>query len=51
MPSARLHLYGKSTPKVGRKMCHINFLADSVDAALKDAQKAMDILGIKVESK
>jgi len=51
IPTARLHLYGKSTPKIGRKMGHINFLADSVETALKDAYKAMDILGIKVESK
>jgi 5-(carboxyamino)imidazole ribonucleotide synthase len=46
MPSAKLHLYGKSEPKIGRKMGHINFISDSVDQALVDAKKAMDILGI-----
>ena len=46
MPSARLHLYGKHAAKVGRKMGHINFLADSIDLAMQDAQQAMQILGI-----
>jgi 5-(carboxyamino)imidazole ribonucleotide synthase len=46
MPSARLHLYGKHAAKVGRKMGHINFLADSMDLAMQDAQQAMQILGI-----
>ncbi|MCF8195572.1 MAG: 5-(carboxyamino)imidazole ribonucleotide synthase [Polynucleobacter sp.] len=46
MPSARLHLYGKHAPKIGRKMGHINFLADSMDLAMQDAQQAMQILGI-----
>jgi 5-(carboxyamino)imidazole ribonucleotide synthase len=46
MPFAKLHLYGKSEPKIGRKMGHINFIADSVDQALMDAKQAMDILGI-----
>jgi 5-(carboxyamino)imidazole ribonucleotide synthase len=50
MPSARLHLYGKSEPKKGRKMGHINFLANSVEKALEDAKKAMDILGIHPEN-
>jgi len=46
MPCAKLHLYGKSEPKIGRKMGHINFIADSVDQALVHAKQAMDILGI-----
>ena len=45
-PCAKLHLYGKSEPKIGRKMGHINFIADSVDQALIDAKQAMEILGI-----
>ena len=44
MPSAKLHLYGKSEPKVGRKMGHINFLDESVGHALKSAYQAMEIL-------
>jgi phosphoribosylaminoimidazole carboxylase (NCAIR synthetase) len=39
-------LYGKHAPKIGRKMGHINFLADSMDLAMQDAQQAMQILGI-----
>ena len=51
LSSARLHLYGKSDPKVGRKMGHINFLAESTDLALEDANRAIEILGIQVGSK
>ena len=47
IPSAKLHLYGKAEPKLGRKMGHINFLAESVDLALADVQQAMRILGMK----
>lgn len=32
---AKLHLYGKAEARVGRKMGHINFLADSADHALE----------------
>ncbi len=32
-PHARLHLYGKRTPRAGRKMGHITCLAESTDAA------------------
>jgi len=46
MPSAKLHLYGKSEPKIGRKMGHINFLDESVDLALESANQAMEILGL-----
>lgn len=46
LPHAKLHLYGKSEPKKGRKMGHINFVADSVDIALQESQRAMAILGI-----
>ena len=46
IPSAKLHLYGKTEPKLARKMGHINFLADSVESALSDAILAMEILGI-----
>jgi 5-(carboxyamino)imidazole ribonucleotide synthase len=46
IPSAKLHLYGKTEPKLARKMGHINFLADNVESALSDAILAMEILGI-----
>ena len=32
---AKLHLYGKTEARVGRKMGHVNFLADSTTEALK----------------
>mgnify|MGYP006268264753 CR=1 FL=1 len=51
LSSAKLHLYGKSDPKVGRKMGHINFLAQTTELALEDANRAMEILGIQVGSK
>jgi len=32
-PNVKLHLYGKSEPKPGRKMGHITALAGSVESA------------------
>jgi 5-(carboxyamino)imidazole ribonucleotide synthase len=49
IPSAKLHLYGKTEPKLARKMGHINFLADNVESAKSDAILAMEILGIPIE--
>jgi 5-(carboxyamino)imidazole ribonucleotide synthase len=37
-PRAKLHLYGKREPRVGRKMGHFNVLADKVDSALEAAR-------------
>ncbi len=34
---AKLHLYGKSTARPGRKMGHVNCLADTPDTAMKSA--------------
>lgn len=34
-PAAKLHLYGKRTAKPGRKMGHVTFLAETIEAALK----------------
>ena len=45
-PYAKLHLYGKSEPRRGRKMGHINFIAPSqseVDQACQDAQTLLNI--------
>ena len=36
-PQARLHLYGKHEARKGRKMGHVNCLADDTDGALKIA--------------
>jgi len=38
--STHLHLYGKAEARPGRKMGHVNFLAESLDAALESALKA-----------
>ncbi|MCC7079914.1 MAG: 5-(carboxyamino)imidazole ribonucleotide synthase [Burkholderiales bacterium] len=36
-PRAKLHLYGKREPRIGRKMGHFTVLADSAEAALRQA--------------
>jgi 5-(carboxyamino)imidazole ribonucleotide synthase len=43
-PSARLHLYGKSEPRAGRKMGHVNILAPSAAAARERAWDARRVL-------
>ncbi len=40
MPGVRLHLYGKSEPRPGRKMGHLTCLAASADEALALAERA-----------
>ena len=37
-PSAKLHLYGKSEPRIGRKMGHFTVQAATADAALEAAR-------------
>ena len=44
MPDVKLHLYGKSDPRVGRKMGHLTALGDSVDEAAAKALAARDVL-------
>lgn len=44
MPGVKLHLYGKSDPRVGRKMGHITALGETVDAAAATALAARDAL-------
>ena len=34
VPGVRLHLYGKTEPRIGRKMGHLTALADSAAAAV-----------------
>lgn len=39
-PDAKLHLYGKSDPRPGRKMGHVTVLADTTDQAVRIALEA-----------
>jgi 5-(carboxyamino)imidazole ribonucleotide synthase len=43
-PRVKLHLYGKQTPKPGRKMGHLTALADSVDEARRAVLAAREAL-------
>lgn len=43
-PGVKLHLYGKAEPRPGRKMGHLNCLADTSDRALALAHDARDAL-------
>jgi 5-(carboxyamino)imidazole ribonucleotide synthase len=45
LPGVRLHLYGKTEPRPGRKMGHLNCLASNPDLALALAIQARDALG------
>ena len=42
LPGVSLHLYGKSGARVGRKMGHLNVVADTVEDALYIATEARD---------
>jgi 5-(carboxyamino)imidazole ribonucleotide synthase len=44
LPEVKLHLYGKSEPRPGRKMGHITALAETVEEALEKAIAARDLL-------
>lgn len=43
-PGVKLHLYGKAEPRPGRKMGHLNCLADSPDRALALAHEARNAM-------
>ncbi|MDQ6834545.1 MAG: 5-(carboxyamino)imidazole ribonucleotide synthase, partial [Chloroflexota bacterium] len=43
-PHVKLHLYGKATPRPGRKMGHLTALASSADDALHIVRAARDAL-------
>ncbi|MDP9292218.1 MAG: 5-(carboxyamino)imidazole ribonucleotide synthase [Verrucomicrobiota bacterium] len=43
-PNVKLHLYGKSDPRPGRKMGHLVALGDSTAGALEEVTKARDSL-------
>jgi 5-(carboxyamino)imidazole ribonucleotide synthase len=44
LPGVKLHLYGKKEPRPGRKMGHLNCLADTSSMAHSLAQQAMALL-------
>lgn len=43
-PDVKLHLYGKLTPRAGRKMGHMTALAPTVEQALRDVKRARELL-------
>ncbi|MEW6321845.1 MAG: 5-(carboxyamino)imidazole ribonucleotide synthase [Acidobacteriota bacterium] len=44
-PEVKLHLYGKTEPRPGRKMGHLTALADTVDEAVEKVRAARAVLG------
>ena len=44
LPDVKLHLYGKATPRPGRKMGHLTVLADTTDNARARVLAARDAL-------
>jgi len=46
VPGAKLHLYGKSEPRPGRKMGHVTVVNGTVEAALSRANEVARVLGI-----
>jgi len=50
MPNVKLHLYGKSEPRPGRKMGHLTALADSADRARQDVEIARLGLGARAHA-
>ncbi|MEO7030772.1 MAG: 5-(carboxyamino)imidazole ribonucleotide synthase, partial [Herbaspirillum sp.] len=48
LPGAKLHLYGKSEPRRGRKMGHITFIAPDLAAAQHNLRRACEILRLVV---
>lgn len=48
-PGAKLHLYGKAQPRPGRKMGHVNVLAEDRDRALANARALLRELGAPAE--
>jgi 5-(carboxyamino)imidazole ribonucleotide synthase len=46
-PDAKLHLYGKSEPRIGRKMGHINCLGENLSEARQHCAAVASELGIE----
>jgi 5-(carboxyamino)imidazole ribonucleotide synthase len=40
VPGVKLHLYGKKTPRAGRKMGHLTALAGTIEAARAKVMQA-----------
>lgn len=49
LPGVKLHLYGKAEARRGRKMGHVNILAESLETARHRAAQVATILGISGE--
>ena len=47
VPGAKLHLYGKSEARRGRKMGHVTCIASTLDEALARANRVAAVLGIQ----
>jgi len=47
LPGVHLHLYGKTSPRRGRKMGHLTITASHADTARAVALQAADLLGIE----
>lgn len=47
IPNVKLHLYGKMSPRPGRKMGHLTALASSVEQAHADAERTLSTLVYK----
>jgi 5-(carboxyamino)imidazole ribonucleotide synthase len=50
MPNVKLHLYGKSEARPGRKMGHLTALADSAETARQDVEMARLGLGARAQT-
>ncbi|HTU43637.1 MAG TPA: 5-(carboxyamino)imidazole ribonucleotide synthase [Bryobacteraceae bacterium] len=48
IPDVKLHLYGKTEPRPGRKMGHLTALAATAEDALADVQRARNDLACKL---
>jgi 5-(carboxyamino)imidazole ribonucleotide synthase len=46
LPDVKLHLYGKSTPRPGRKMGHLTALAATPEQALAEVEHARNLVSI-----
>jgi len=49
MPAAHLHLYGKEEARVGRKMGHVNFTAETRDEAVAAATACAQLLRVPLD--
>ncbi len=50
VPGTHLHLYGKSDPRIGRKMAHVTCLGQTAEEARDHARRVAQILGLDTGS-